>query len=590
MINTVHWVYVRYLMVVTFVWDLILNPAIKLSSNKPVLNKRHLYILLFLLCFSQMLYAKNAAIDSAYGIATEYFKQGDYSAYLQALTNVLKMAEQTDDCSQIGYASMKIGGAYYFLQQRDICQKWMFKARKLAYDCGIDSLKRITNRQIGAVYYEVGKIDSSLIYLLEAEQLLRNTNDWNEYTTLYAILGEVYYRSKNDKQKGWECFNLSEKYALLSGDTNKLGFIYTKKGIIGTLEGKCTEGINNCEKALKLYTAGHLPEGVMYALYNLGHAYSECGDAKASYNAMLMLKALCDSIFKAETAEKTARYRTLYETEKKEKENLVLAKDNALQKLQIIEDIKNRRIITVVFISGIVVLLAVFLLLYTRYKQKKKEELDQKIAEQQRLRFKAVLEAEEKERVRIARELHDSLGQMLSAAKMNMSAMDTYNEEDSKLINNAQKLVDDAVKEVRTISHNLMPASLMDKGIITALNELANKINDTGLLHIELMINSSEERLDSSLEIAIYRIVQEVINNMIKHSKANKVEVLLDYNSDKIYMSIKDNGVGFDTEKIEQSSGIGWKNIFSRVYMMNGDVQVNSQPGRGTLVNIEFSK
>jgi signal transduction histidine kinase len=179
---------------------------------------------------------------------------------------------------------------------------------------------------------------------------------------------------------------------------------------------------------------------------------------------------------------------------------------------------------------------------------------------------------------------------MLSAAKMNVSAMDSHSDEDTKLMNNAKKLIDDSVKEVRSISHNLMPAGLTEKGIVFALNELANKINDTGLLNIELMINSSDKRLDSSVEIAVYRIVQEVVNNMIKHSKANKVEVLLDYNTEKIYLSIKDNGVGFDTAAIENSSGIGWKNIFSRVYMMNGDVQVNSQPGRGTLVNIEFAK
>lgn len=555
------------------------------------MKKATLYTLLFVtICYGSALHAKNAAIDSAYGVALKYFKQGDYAANLQALTHVLKMAERLGDCEQIGYASMKIGGAHYFLQQRDICQQWMFKARKLAYDCGIDSLKRVTNRQIGAVYYEVGKIDSSLLYLREAEKLLRNTKDWNEYSTLYAILGEVYFRGTNDKQNGAKCFDLAEKYAVLSGDTNKLAFAYTKKGIMRVFDGNCTDAIKYCNKALDLYSAAHLPEGIMYALSVLGRAYGDCGDSKATFKTMLRLKVLRDSIFRAETSEKAARYEILYETEKKEKQNLVLAKDNALQKLQLAEDVKNKRIMTIGFVSGIVVLFAVFLLLYNRYKQKKKEELDQKLAEQQRLRFKAVLEAEEKERVRIARELHDSLGQMLSAAKMNMSAMDSYNEEDAKLISNAQKLVDDAVKEVRTISHNLMPASLMDKGIETALNELAAKINDTGLLEIELLVTAGEERLDSSVEIAVYRIVQEVINNMIKHSKANKVEVLLDYNSEKIYLSIKDNGVGFDTNTIEQSSGIGWKNIFSRVYMMNGDVQVNSQPGRGTLVNIEFAK
>lgn len=525
-----------------------------------------------------------SAVDSLYSIAQEKLKNGDYAANLKYATAMLQEAERGGNCNDIANATLKVAASYYYLQQRALSLQLMHKARALAAQCHIDSLLWIADRQLGAIYFENSKDDSSLYYLNDAERLLdKYKGNTAERAYLYAILGELIYRHMHDKPNGKHYFDLALQYAYQSHDTVKMAFANVKQGSYYNTEGDCKQAIAYYKRAVDLYTSAHLPEGIMYATHMLAWAYSECGLAKESYESMLRLKVMRDSFFRDETAKRTAEYRTLYETEKKERENLQLQKDNAIKE-------REAQIILVTSISGFLILIAVFAVVYTRYKQKKKAEFDERIALQQKLRFKAVLEAEEKERVRIARELHDSLGQILSAAKMNVSAIDSHNEDDAKLMNNAKKLIDDSVREVRNISHNLMPASLMDKGIEFALNELANKINDTGLLHIDLMITESEQRLDSSVEIAIYRIVQEVVNNMIKHSNANKVEVLLDYNTEKIYLSIKDNGVGFDTNTIEQSSGIGWKNIFSRVYMMNGDVQVNSQPGRGTLVNIEFAK
>ena len=497
---------------------------------------------------------------------------------------MLVEAEKTGDCNDICRGTLKVAAAHYYLLQKDVSLQWMHKARNLASKCNIDSFIWISDRQIGALYFEKSKDDSSMFFLKEAERLLNRTQgNWAERSYLYSIMGEVLYRHLNKKTEGKKSYDIALKYGELSGDTVRLAFANIKQGCYYNSEGNCKQAIVYLKRALSLYSGVHLPEGIMYAQNMLGWAYSNCGMAKESFEAMVRQRAIRDSVFKDETASQIAKYETLYKTEKKERENLQLQKDKALEE-------RKSQIIIISSISAFLILIAIFLLVYNRYRLKKKIEMDERIALQQKLRFKAVLEAEEKERVRIARELHDSLGQMLSAAKMNVSAIDSHSDVDTKLMNNAKKLIDDSVKEVRTISHNLMPAGLMDKGIEFALNELANKINDTGLLHIDLMITESEQRLDSSVEIAIYRIVQEVVNNMIKHSKANKVEVLLDYNTEKIYLSIKDNGLGFDTNTIEQSSGIGWKNIFSRVYMMNGDVQVNSQPGRGTLVNIEFAK
>ncbi len=547
----------------------------------------HVYrhITLFLLCLSCTLnaYAQDA-LEQQYKKGDSTFRKGDYAAYLKTMTDALRMAETTNNCDKICRATMKVAAAHYFLQDRKQSLLWMLKGHELAYTCTHDSFKWISSRQIGAIYFENGKYDSARIYLENAEKEIQKvTGHWGERSSVYALLGEVYYHGYKNKAKGAECYELAMQYAIQSKDTLKLAFAHMKKAAYYNNAGNCKLAIEYYKQAIELYKAGNLPEGLMYAYQMLGWAYGKCNDGENTYQTMLQLRLLRDSIFKSETAIKTAEYRTLYETEKKERENLLLQKQNAEQE-------RKTQVLLVSSIAGFLILIATFYAIYTRYRHKKKAEMDERIAMQQKLRFKAVMEAEEKERVRIARELHDSLGQMLSAAKMNISAMDSYNNDDAKLAGNAKKLIDDSVKEVRTISHNLMPTSLMEKGIEPALNELAAKINDTGLMQIDLLVSAGDERLDSSVEIAIYRIVQEVVNNMIKHSKANRVEVMLDYNAEKVYLSIKDNGVGFDTANIETSSGIGWRNIFSRVYMMNGDVQIQSQPGRGTLVNIEFAK
>lgn len=550
-----------------------------------LLHKQTRYIAILICCFfcCSGLLAQDT-FDGLFKKGDSIFRKGDYAAYLKTMMQAHELAEASGDCNKLCRTTLKIAGAYYYLQDRKLSLKWMYKGHTLAYNCAADSFKWISSRQIGAIYFEDGKKDSSLYYLKEAEREISKTDsNWGERSYLYAILGETYYYSFKDKVNGRRCHDLAMEYAIRSGDTIKMAFANVKKGSYYTSEGDCKTGIPYYKKAIQLYEAVHLPEGVMYAVQMLGWSYSKCGFADSSYKAMLILKNLRDSIFKDETAKKTAEYRTLYETEKKERENLLLQKQN-------VEQERKTQILLISSIAGFLILIATFWVIYIRYKHRKKAEMDERIAMQQKLRFKAVMEAEEKERVRIARELHDSLGQMLSAAKMNISAMDSYNDDDAKLAGNAKKLIDDSVKEVRTISHNLMPTSLMEKGIEPALNELAAKINDTGLMQIDLLVSTGDERLDSSVEIAIYRIVQEVVNNMIKHSKANRVEVMLDYNPEKVYLSIKDNGVGFDTANIETSSGIGWRNIFSRVYMMNGDVQIQSQPGRGTLVNIEFAK
>ena len=115
------------------------------------------------------------------------------------------------------------------------------------------------------------------------------------------------------------------------------------------------------------------------------------------------------------------------------------------------------------------------------------------------------------------------------------------------------------------------------------------KINESNLLRINLKVTGLEQRLAPSTEIAVYRVVQEIINNMIKHSKADTITVKIVRNESSMHLSISDNGIGFEKELIAKSTGLGWKNIFSRISMLNGEIDVETESGSGTSISIQFA-
>ncbi|GGD72430.1 hypothetical protein GCM10011514_40680 [Emticicia aquatilis] len=205
----------------------------------------------------------------------------------------------------------------------------------------------------------------------------------------------------------------------------------------------------------------------------------------------------------------------------------------------------------------------------------------------QQQRTQAVLEAEERERIRIARDLHDGIGQTLAAARMTLGNFMSQKKIESPEMHNSLDLLEDSIKEIREISHNMMPSSLTKFGLSSALKQFTNKINAAGKLEIELQIVGFKERFDEKIELMLYRIVQEIISNIIKHAEAKKVNIELVRHDDELILIIEDDGCGFDTANTE-NHGIGLKNIATRVEYLNGNVNFDSSIGRGTSVVIEI--
>lgn len=270
-----------------------------------------------------------------------------------------------------------------------------------------------------------------------------------------------------------------------------------------------------------------------------------------------------------------------YDTEKSEKELLAEKREK--------EKAKARNIILSIILVSVIVLL-VFGTLYFTQKQKtqrlkQEQEVDELLQNQEIATLQSNLEGQDKERKRIAKDLHDRLGSRLSAVGMYMEA--SYdNEAPSELQDKALKELHNAIKETREIAYNLETGILSKFGLVSALEDLKQKLNETQSLELKLDYPEDMPRFGSDKETEVYRVVQEIINNTLKHAQAHILDLKLEINDGLVTLIIKDNGVGFNSEV--RKMGMGLKNINSRIHKLDGSVELKSIKNVGTSFNIQF--
>lgn len=199
----------------------------------------------------------------------------------------------------------------------------------------------------------------------------------------------------------------------------------------------------------------------------------------------------------------------------------------------------------------------------------------------------AILDAQEFERVRIAEDLHDRLGSRLAAIKLHFNAAGTGGNNNHLFLKGIE-LLDGAVEEVREISHNLISGVLSKFGLVAALEDLKETLESTKQISLDLHIHNIEDRLNLTTESNIYRIVQELVANVLKHSRATEVVIQLTRHESNMILLVEDNGIGFDPAHPRLAPGIGLKNIRSRVSKLDGKINIDSAAGKGTVIIIEI--
>lgn len=217
----------------------------------------------------------------------------------------------------------------------------------------------------------------------------------------------------------------------------------------------------------------------------------------------------------------------------------------------------------------------------TKYRLMETLEKNKKLEFQNK---KALLKGQENERIRLAKELHDSIGALLTTAKFTVSSLEGNEDEKAKL----KALIDQTVQEVRAISFNIMPGVLVDFGLGAAIKALVQQVEEATNLTFNYENNLQEhERFDSEIEINVYRVFQEAINNIVKHAGAQKVELSISNYENTLIVLIEDDGSGFDSKlKVEKNSN-GLRNITERIKMLQGQVNIHSN-NKGTSIEAEI--
>ena len=215
--------------------------------------------------------------------------------------------------------------------------------------------------------------------------------------------------------------------------------------------------------------------------------------------------------------------------------------------------------------------------------------LEQKLQEITKL--EALIDGEEKERKRIAQELHDGLNGDLSAIKYRLSTLQesSLSAIDLENLIKVITMIDDSCAQVRSISHNLMPSSILEYGLIESVREYCIKINNSNSFKIEFQTFGTNLSLSKKTETVIYRIIQELVSNILKHAKATEAMIQFNHREDELFITVEDNGIGFNTTKI--SEGIGHKNVKTRVDFLNAQLDVNSSSnGTSYTISIDLNK
>lgn len=264
------------------------------------------------------------------------------------------------------------------------------------------------------------------------------------------------------------------------------------------------------------------------------------------------------------------------------------------QSLKNDNEILNQR--SQIFIRNIsLTVLAIFLMFgfisYKYFQNKQKALLQKEILYQQDLATKAVMNTEDIERKRMATQLHDGIAQLLSAALMNVNVLEEFKNDDQnfyKILDKTKNIMSDAILDVRTLSHQIMPNMLIKNSLADALRDLISKTTSTKL-DIDLRVDGLQDNLNQNIQVVMYRIIQECINNTIKHANANKVQISIFQTKHWIEAAFNDNGKGFNPLKINSNNdGIGLDNIKSRVDMLKGELQLKSTEGEGTLIKMKI--
>lgn len=509
-------------------------------------------------------------------IATSYNSKGNFELAIENALKALNLFEILNDKNGQSRVQNLLGIFYYNRNEFEKALSYFEKYNQLAIESG-DSGEIVSSmNNMASVLHQLKNYERERLLLKQSITMQEAQGQEIRIGSAYENLGSLYMDTDSLQLAG---FYFAKAHKAYEANDNKydLARLLLNTGLLKKKRGNNTGALNDYQQSLELSEHGGFLKMQEEALQKMAFLYEGKKDFKNAYHTYLNYTTLKDSVLNEDNQASINELMVQFDTEKKERQianqDLVIAR----------KTIENRRksFVITILTAVIIILLLFSFIIYSRIKIKQERRLNQERMLMKQMQLKVVLESQEKERKRFARDLHDGFGQIITAMKLKIAQLQTSEnkEEQIGLVEESNNLLDTMHQQLREIAHNLMPEPLVNEGLTVALREYATRISKNNKIEIEVNAFDLDHRLDQSVEVNLYRIIQEWINNVIKYSGAKKLTIQLTGFRNEINLIIEDNGIGFEKDKLMSSSGWGWKNIQSRLEAMNGVLEIDTRPG-----------
>lgn len=472
----------------------------------------------------------------------------DLKAYDEALDfqkRALKIRQKINDSYGISASLGNLSTVLFDLGEVDSSLKLMTTSASLKRSLN-DRYGLIADyRRLGVIYSEIEQLDSSLFYYHTSLDIARELGVQREMASLYLNIGTAY--------RNWSEFDLAKVYL------------------------DSSMAISNEQNDLRLLMMGHASLAVLK---------EKQGKPKKALFHQRQQQKLKDSLFGKEKQEQLEEIEIRYETEKKEARNRSLQKENEIARLE------NQKSQSLLYTS--LGLFALFSLggglFYSRRASQRKSEHQQLLIGEKEKGLRAMVEATETERKRISGRLHDGIGQEISALKLSWEKLERSDQElaqaEKARLKELIGILGDTADELRIISHQMMPRALERLGLVAAISDMLEKSLEKSGIQYYFEQYYIKNRFNKEVELSAYRIIQELVNNIIRHSRATEVFVQLFKNKDTLLIIVEDNGIGIDPDR--PKDGIGLTNIQARLNTVEGEFYIAPGPKQGTVAIVRI--
>lgn len=545
--------------------------------------------------------------------------KGKYLEALELTKEAALLAEQFGYKRDLTITYVNIANEWQYLGDIQAAADYYLKAAGLSAEMGEKRFERVSLNNLASVFIELKENEKVISYARQALLIARELKDDYAIASCLINLGVGktnkgdYDSAILDFQQVYDIGVKDDDYILMLDGLNgladvntarkdlKQGAKYYRQALVLAREKEAAGYEMMAQAGLSyVYRDLNLPDSAIQAVQSaiaLGkgmgaglelksyylHAselYESRGDLAQALSFRKQYEVLNDSLLGEKSKTSVQLAEAKYQTEKKE------------QQLQLQHaQIRQKNTVNAIFIGSTVALLLILFLIWRTYAQRRRlqeQKIDQLEKEKLLFATQSLLKGQEAERNRLAKDLHDGLGGLLSGVKLQLGAMKgnlILSEEMGRNFNLALVKLDESINEMRRVAHNMMPEALLKLGLQQALQDYCEGLSASQEFTINGEFHGLEKRMDASTEIVVYRIVQELLNNAVKHAGASRILAQVMRHDANLTITVEDNGQGFDPAQAK--TGAGMANIRSRVDYLKGQIDIQSTPGKGTSVHID---